>query len=172
MRPRLVITYGAASPVPPPITRGATIRVMQWNIHKTKGSDGLCNPDRIANAVAAQNVDVVSFNEVNFFSGTCAWTFDMGEKLQTCCSRRPAYLVPANVNAGGVGNVLLSRYPPVSSSSTLLSYNRGVAQMGIVVNGRIVNLFSTHVEYDNAAWRPLQIAEAIRWVTSFSSRGS
>ena len=58
----------------------------------------------------------------------------------------------------GVGNVILSRYPPVSSSSTLLDYGRGVAQMGIVVNGRNVNLFSTHVEYDNASWRPIQIA--------------
>jgi len=40
--------------------------------------------------------------------------------------------------------------------------------MGIVVNGRNVNLFSTHVEYDNAAWRPIQIAEAVQWVTNFS----
>jgi endonuclease/exonuclease/phosphatase family metal-dependent hydrolase len=163
-----VITYGAAAPVPPPTT-GTTIRVMQWNIHKTKGSDGLCNPDRIANTIAAQNVDVVSLNELNFFSGSCAWTFDMGVKLQTLLQQKTGITwYRQNVNAGGVGNVLLSRYPPVSSSSTLLSYNRGVAQMGIVVNGRVVNLFSTHVEYVNAAWRPIQIAEAIRWVTNFS----
>jgi endonuclease/exonuclease/phosphatase family metal-dependent hydrolase len=64
--------------------------------------------------------------------------------------------------------VLLSRYQPVSSSSTLLSFARGVAQMGIVVNGRVVNLFSTHIEYNNASWRPIQIAEALRWVSSFS----
>jgi endonuclease/exonuclease/phosphatase family metal-dependent hydrolase len=56
----------------------------------------------------------------------------------------------------------------VSSSSTLLDFGRGVAQMGIVVNGRIVNLFSTHVEYDNASWRPIQIAEAVNWVLNFS----
>jgi endonuclease/exonuclease/phosphatase family metal-dependent hydrolase len=31
-----------------------------------------------------------------------------------------------------------------------------------------VNLFSTHVEYDNASWRPIQIAEAVRWMTNFS----
>jgi len=28
----------------------ATLRVMQWNVKKTKGSDGVCNPDRIANS--------------------------------------------------------------------------------------------------------------------------
>jgi endonuclease/exonuclease/phosphatase family metal-dependent hydrolase len=116
---------------------------------------------------------VVSLNEVNFFSGECAWTFDMGEKLQTLLQQKTAvtwYRQHVNAKGGtsGVGNVLLSRYPPVSSSSTLLSYARGVAQMGIVVNGRIVNLFSTHVEYFTASWRPIQIAEAVRWMSGFS----
>jgi endonuclease/exonuclease/phosphatase family metal-dependent hydrolase len=40
--------------------------------------------------------------------------------------------------------------------------------MGIVVNGRTVNLFSTHVEYTNSSWRPIQIAEAVRWMNTFS----
>ena len=165
-RPRLVITYVTSAPPPPP---PVTIRVMQWNMHKTKGSDGVCNPDRTANTIVAQNVQVVSLNEVNFFSGTCAWTFDMGAKIQGLLQQKTGltwYL--QNVNAGGVGNVLLSLYPPVSSSSTLLDFGRGVAQMAIVVNGRTVNLFSTHVEYDNASWRPIQIAEAVNWVLNFS----
>jgi endonuclease/exonuclease/phosphatase family metal-dependent hydrolase len=56
----------------------------------------------------------------------------------------------------------------VTYSSTALSYGRGVAQIGIVVNGRNVNLFSTHIEYDVASWRPIQIAEVSRWVSSFA----
>ena len=92
---------------------------MQWNMHKTKGSDGVCNPDRIANTIVAQNVDVVSLNEVNFFSGDCAWTFDMSERLQSLVQQKTGRTwYRQSVNAGGVGNVLLSRYPPVSSSST------------------------------------------------------
>jgi endonuclease/exonuclease/phosphatase family metal-dependent hydrolase len=171
LRPRLVITYGAVS-LPPASTAIGTLRVMQWNVRKTKGSDGLCNPDRIANTIAAQNVDVVSLNEVNFFSGYCAWSFNMGEKLESLLREKTGvawYRQDVNVYGGtnGYGNVVLSRYPPVSSSSTLLSYSRGVAQIGIVVNGRTVNLFSTHVEYDNSAWRPIQIAEAVGWMSSF-----
>jgi endonuclease/exonuclease/phosphatase family metal-dependent hydrolase len=171
LRPRLVITYG--TPTPTPASTGTTLRVMQWNVQKTKGSDGACNPDRTVNTIVAQNVDVVSLNEVNFFSGECAWTFDMGEKLQSLLQQKTGmtwYRQHVNVYGGstGYGNVLLSRFPPVSSSSTLLSYSRGVAQMGIVVNGRTVNLFSTHVEYFNTAWRPIQIAEAVRWMTNFS----
>ena len=174
VRPRLVITYGTSTPTatPPPST-STTLRVMQWNIQKTKGSDGRCDPDRIANTIVAQKADVVSLNEVNFFSGVCAWTFDMGEKLRSLVQQKTGvtwYRQNVNVNGGstGYGNVVLSRYQPVSSSSTLLSYSRGVAQMGIVVNGRNVNVFSTHVEWDNASWRPIQIAEAVRWMANFS----
>jgi len=31
-----------------------------------------------------------------------------------------------------------------------------------------VNLFSTHIEYDVASYRPIQISEAIRWMSNFS----
>ena len=175
VRPRLVITYGTSgtTSTPPPTTStGTTLRVMQWNVDKTKGSDGRCNPDRIANTIAAQKVHVVSLNEVNFFSGECAWTFDMGEKLQSLLQQKTGatwYRQHVNAKGGtqGVGNVLLSRYRPVSSGSTLLSYERGVAEMTIVVNGRNVSLFSTHVEYYNSSWRPIQIAEAVRWMSNF-----
>lgn len=180
-RPRLVITYGASGtsapatatpppppPPPPPTSTGTTLRVMDWNIHKTKGSDGVCNPDRIANGIAAQKVDVVSLHEVNFFSGVCAYTFDMGAKLETLLEQKTGIAwYRQNVNAGGTGNVLLSRIKPVSSSSYLLSYDRGVAQMTIVVNGRNVNLFSTHVEYYTASWRPTQITQAVNYAGTF-----
>jgi endonuclease/exonuclease/phosphatase family metal-dependent hydrolase len=148
---------------------GNTLRVMQWNIHKTKGADGLCYPERTADAIVAQNVHVVSMNEVNFFSGSCAWNFDMSEKLHSLIQQKSGVTWYRQiVNAGGVVNVILSRYQPVSASSTPLSFNRGVAQMTIVVNGRNVNLFSTHVEYENASWRPIQIGEALKWISGFA----
>src|SRR3954469_8976115 len=170
--PKLVVTYGGSStttttvtpapaPAPAPApTTSSTLRLMQWNIHKTKDSTGACNPDLIASGIAAQNVDVVSLNEVNFFSGVCAWTFDMGLKLQGLVEQKTGvtwYI--QNVNAGSVGNVLLSRIRPVSSGSYLLDYNRGVAQMTLSVNGRYVNVFSTHIEYDVSSYRPIQINE-------------
>ena len=185
LRPRLVVTYRtsgtptatspspAPAPAPAPVTStgGTTLRVMQWNIHKTKGSDELCNPDRTASVIAAQRVDVVSMNEVNFFSGTCAWDFDMGERLRSLVQQKTGVTwYKQHVNAGGVGNVLLSRHQPVSSTSTLLSYGRGVAQMTLSINGQLVNLFSTHVEYFTAWWRPIQIREAVQWMAGFGPR--
>jgi len=173
VRPRLVITYGSAAPPPPTVSAppptGTTLRVMQWNVHKTKGTDGACNPDRIANTIVAQNPHVVSLNELNFYSGVCAYTFDMSERIQTLLQQKTgATWYRQSVNPNGVGNAVLSRLPLVSASSTLLDYGRGVAQVGVVVNGRTVNIFSTHVEYDNAAWRPIQINEAVRWMSNFA----
>ena len=189
-RPRLVVTYRTAGParpaaaarppVPAPsappdgtaaASGGATLRVMQWNIHKTKGGDGRCDPDRIARVIAAQNADVISLNEVNFFAGACAWNFDMGERLRSLVQQRTGITwYKQHVNAGGVGNVLLSRHRPVSSTATLLSYGRGIAQMTLSINGQHVNVFSTHVEYYTAWWRPVQIREAVRWMDGFGPR--
>jgi endonuclease/exonuclease/phosphatase family metal-dependent hydrolase len=175
LRPRLVITYGSSTTTSPTTTTnpapatttGTTLRVMQWNIHKTKGSDGVCNPDRIANGIVAQNVHIVSLNEVNFYSGSCAWNFDMGAKLHALIQQKTGVTwYRQHVNSGGVGNVLLSRIRPVSSGSTQLSYTRGVAQMTIVVNGRNVNVFSTHVDYANASYRTLQTGQVVRWAST------
>lgn len=193
VRPRLVITYGTSTSSSttssttststttttetavssPSTSTGTTLRVMQWNVSKTKGSDGVCNPDRIANTIVAQSPDVVSLNEVNFYSGACAWDFDMGERLRSLVQQKTGqtwYKQHVNVYGGtsGYGNVLLSRYQPVSSSSTLLSYQRGVAQMTIAVNGRYVNLFSSHFEYYESSWRTVQITEAVSWMSGFS----
>jgi endonuclease/exonuclease/phosphatase family metal-dependent hydrolase len=161
-----ILTTTAPAQIP---GNNATLRVMQWNVHKTKGTDEICNPDRTASTIVALNVHVISINEVNFFSGACAWDFDMSERLHSLVQQKSGVTWYRQVvNAGGVGNVLLSRYQPVSSSSTLLSFNRGVAQMTIVVNGRSVNLFSTHVDYENASWRTTQIGEALRWISGFA----
>ena len=171
VRPRLVIVYGAtATPAPPPSTATATsLRLMQWNIQNARGSDGICNPDRIATTVVAQNAHVVSMNEVKSFAGECSWDFDMSQRLQSLLQAKSGVTwYRQYVSIGSkAGNLLLSRYPLVSSSTTLLSYDRGVAQIGIVVNGRTINLFSTHVEYYNAGWRTTQINEALAWIRNF-----
>jgi endonuclease/exonuclease/phosphatase family metal-dependent hydrolase len=167
-RPRLVITYGGGPiPIPPPPP--PTLRLMQYNIHKTKDSNGNCNPDLIANTIVAQRPDVVSLNEVNFYAGQCAWTFDMGEKIRGLLQSKTGvtwYIRIANSN--GVGNVVLSRIAPVSSSSHILDYGRGIAQMGIPVSGRTINIFSTHVDYDNSSARTTEIREAVSWMNNFS----
>jgi len=179
-RPRLVITYtttstAAAPPPPPPApsatsVSGTTLKVMQWNIHKTKGTDGVCNADRTVNTILSFHPDVVSMNEVDYFSGACGWNLDQGEQLRSLMQQKSGmrWYRQSDRPSVNTGDVLLSRYPLTTSSSTLLSNYRAVAQVGIVVNGRNVNLFSTHIEWDNSSWRAGQIAEATRWMSTFA----
>jgi endonuclease/exonuclease/phosphatase family metal-dependent hydrolase len=176
LRPRLVVTYATSTTTSTvsSSSSGSTLRVMQWNIHKTKGSDGVCNPDRIANQIVRQNPQVVSLNEVNFYSGSCAYTFDMGAKLESLVEQKTGatwYRKSVNVEGGssGTGNVVLSRLPLVSSSSDRFSYNRGAAQVGVVVNGRTINILSTHMEYYTASWRTTQIKELLQYMSGFTS---
>jgi len=172
VRPRLVVTYGSTTTTTTTTTTstsGTTLKVMQWNIHKTIGSDGACNADRTANTIVAQNVQVVSMNEVNYYAGTCGWNLDMGEQLRALLSSKTGVTwYKQTVYSSGLGNVLLSRLPLVSASSFQLDYGRGIAQIGVSVNGRTVNLFSTHIEYNNTSWRPTQIAEALGYMSNFA----
>jgi endonuclease/exonuclease/phosphatase family metal-dependent hydrolase len=163
LRPRLVITY-AATVVQAPPPPSVTLRVMQWNMHKTKRSDGVCDIEFTANTIVAQNPEVVSLNEVNFYAGTCGWNFDMSERLESLLEQKTGLQwYRQSVNPNGVGNALLSRIQPVSSTSYMLDYGRGVAEMTVPVNGRYVNLFSTHVDWDNASWRTIQTNEVVAW---------
>ena len=176
LRPRLVITYttstSTSTSTPAPTVSsptGTTLRVMQWNIHKTKRSDNVCDPNRTADVIVAHNVHIAALNEVNYFAGDCGWNIDMGAQLETLLEQKTGVTwYRQAVYSAGVGNVILSRYPPVSSSSYQLSYTRGAAQMRILVNGRYVNLFSTHLDAYNASYRITQAQQVVAWMTNFS----
>jgi len=176
LRPRLVISYGAAASSDATSdsttsTSGTTLRVMQWNIHKTKGSDGRCNADRTASWIAKLNPHVASLNEISYYSGYCSPNADQGATLEALVERKTGRnwyrkFVRANEKEG---NVILSRLPIASSSAHQLSYGRGVAQIRVVLNGRNVNIFSAHVDYSNSSWRTTQINQLKSWVSGFSS---
>jgi endonuclease/exonuclease/phosphatase family metal-dependent hydrolase len=171
VRPRLVVSYGAT---PSTVTTGGgtgtTLRVMQWNIHKTKGTDGRCDPNRIASWVVKLNPQVVSMNEVSYYSGSCSYSADQGATLEGLVeSKTGQNWYRKFVNAYGVGNLILSRLPFASSSTHLLSYSRGIAHVTVVVNGRNVNVFSTHVDYYNSSYRTTQTNQVKSWTANFSA---
>jgi endonuclease/exonuclease/phosphatase family metal-dependent hydrolase len=175
-RPRLVVTYGGSSSGTQDVTTssGTTLKVMSWNIHKTKGTDNACNADRTASWVAKLNVQVIVMNEVSYYSGSCSFTADQGAKLETLIEQKTGVnwnrkFLNSFGGSSGVGNLILSRLPFASTNSKLLSYDRGIVQAAVVVNGRTVNLFATHVDYANASWRTTQTNEVKNWTAGFAS---
>ncbi len=184
LRPKLVITYGSGSTssggsssgsTSEPASAssgGTTLKVMQWNIHKTEGTNGVCNPDRTASWIVKLGAQVVSLNEVGYFAGSCAYNLDMGAKLQALVeqkSGRTWHRKFAIRSGAKAGDLILSQFPFSSTSSRLLSNGGGVPQTMIVVNGRNINIFSAHVSWENADYRTKQTTEVRDYASTFSA---
>ena len=174
-RPRLVVTYGSSSapapaPSPSPSPSGTTLRVLDWNIHHGVGTDGVYNIDRIATWIARTGADVVSLNEVEKYTG---WGNEdqparFAALLRSKTGRTWYYnFATRDGNTNGQGNLLLTTLPIDSNADHLLSYTRSVAQIRVTVNGRTINIFSTHLDADSASRRTTQISQLKSWMSSF-----
>jgi endonuclease/exonuclease/phosphatase family metal-dependent hydrolase len=177
VRPKLVVTYGSATSLPATTTSGSTLKVMTYNTHHGVGTDGRYNLDRIATVIANQRPDVVSLNEVMVNS-----SYGNGENqpatyrsLLQQKTGRTWYYVYARMDGDwsstswSVGNVLLSRFPFSTTTKHELSTGaHSVAHGTIVVNGRTINLFSTHVSWDNASWRTTETRGVKSWASTWS----
>ncbi|HZT78372.1 MAG TPA: DNRLRE domain-containing protein [Vicinamibacterales bacterium] len=174
-RPSLTVVYGAsASPTPPsPPPAASTLRVLQYNTHHGGyGTDGVWNVDRLIASALKTNPDVISFNEVE--RGT-SWSKG-GDDLQLFLasiqkqSGQTWYgvFVTGAGSSTGIGNAILSRTPFVGHSTYQLSDGRAILQVQIAWNGRIVNLFSTHLDADSTSYRVTEIDELKAWTTSFA----
>jgi endonuclease/exonuclease/phosphatase family metal-dependent hydrolase len=52
-------------------------------------------------------------------------------------------------------------------ASHLLSYDRSVAGVRVVVNGRSINMFSTHLDHQSSTRRLAQVIELKSWAATF-----
>jgi endonuclease/exonuclease/phosphatase family metal-dependent hydrolase len=165
-RPRLVITYGGSTG-----DNTATLKVMQWNIHHDLRTDGVYDPNLLAQWVADLGVDVVSMNEVPW---NHSWygSEDTPARLESLLESKTGrswYRIYVNTCCGNQGNLILSRFPLQSSDTQMFSYERGAAQATITVNSRSIDLFSTHVDYENATYRTTQIGQMISYALGYSA---
>jgi endonuclease/exonuclease/phosphatase family metal-dependent hydrolase len=181
MRPTLTVTYssGAAVPPPPPppstsTSTGSLLRVVHWNVHHNGvGMDGKLDMDRIITWVAKFKPDVVSFNEVHRNYGYCSC--DAPAKFTQMLSAKTGQtwyykFLTHTGTTNGEGNLLLSRFPFDGAGTKLLSYSRSVVNGTIIVNGRSINLFSTHLDADSTSRRLTEISQLKSWATGIAEQ--
>jgi endonuclease/exonuclease/phosphatase family metal-dependent hydrolase len=157
-RPKLVVVYRRAStsapaPAPTPTNSGgrtSTLKLLNWNTHYGVGTDGRYNLDRIASVIARTNPDIISLNEVTRYA-----YYGRGEDqiaryaalLKAKTGRTWYYRYRTdNGAARGVGNAVLSRFPIASTSYCQLSGRRVAVNAAVYVNGRLLNVWSTHLD--------------------------
>ncbi|HEX7018449.1 MAG TPA: endonuclease/exonuclease/phosphatase family protein [Gemmatimonadaceae bacterium] len=158
LRPKLTVSYTTGTSSPSSEDTGdddtssgggsssSTLRFLQWNVHHGGiGTDGRYDPARIASWVAKMKPDIISFNEVD--NSTQASNLAKAVNSATGRTWKTAY--------SGLGNLLLSRWSIDSSSIcvTNSSANRKAPHMSLVVNGRRINVWSTHLAVDSASAR-------------------
>ena len=168
-RPVLKVTFGSGqnSQAAPAPTSSATLRVLDWNTHHGgTGSDGVTDPDRLIKKAASFKPDVVSFNEVERFT---SWAnYDGPAKMAALMKQYTGKtwyykFTTATGAAKGNGNLIMSRFPFDSSEVRLLSHNRAAIDGVINVNGRSINITSTHLDADSTSYRLQQIGELVSW---------
>ena len=173
VRPVLKVTYGKTSstpaPAPPPApadatsSSGSTLRVLHWNSHHNGlGTDGRRDVARFIAKAASFRPDVVSFNEVETYNpGPPA---EMVTLMKKYTGQTWYYKFASNAGTStGQGNVIMSRFPIIGSDVQTLSFSRVVVNITISVNGRNVNVSSTHLDQPSASYRLKQIGELQAW---------
>jgi endonuclease/exonuclease/phosphatase family metal-dependent hydrolase len=153
-----------------------TLRVMTYNIQAGGG-----DLNRIAEVIRASRADLVALQEVDVHwharSGFADQTATLAERLGMQVRFAPIYRLPGNEPAAATreyGVAVLSRYPVVAFTNhevTRLSTQvegaapalmPGFLEVGIVVQGRHVRVFNTHLDYrGDPGIRRQQVIESV-----------
>lgn len=179
LRPTLVVTYGggSSSPTGTPTSGSAqSLRVLEWNIHHGGiGTDGVYDPNRIADWVVTQKPDVVSLVELeswdSYYSGD---QVAMYKKMLESRTGVTWYTLDiqkyGDWTSGGQRNAIFSKFPLDSAYRYEFTVGdpRTVGGVTINVNGRTINLMSTHLDWVYESNRITQSSELASYATGFA----
>jgi endonuclease/exonuclease/phosphatase family metal-dependent hydrolase len=176
VRPTLTVTFGTSSTSDPAptTTTGTTLRVLHWNTHHGGvGTDGRYDPNRLATWIAKFSPDVISLNEVEYYTGY--GNEDQPARFASLLKQKTGRtwyykFVTANGATHGNGNMVMSRYPLDVKSRYDLSYDRAAAQVTIHVNGRAINMISTHLDANSTSRRLVEIGQLKTWASGLAEQ--
>ena len=174
-RPTLTIVLGTALPPPPPPppppsepSTSATLKVLTWNIAQGYATDGTANFDRVAQFIAQQRPDVISFNEISHFSATNSQPKYIADRLLALTGETWRYhWVQKWGAATGEGECVMTRLPIDAVASYLLTAQRSVAMAQVTVNGRNLSVFSTHLDHQSSSTRVAQVRQLVPWSATY-----
>ena len=140
-----------------------TLKVLSWNGQFGKGTDDIYNPDRQATWIANINPDLVAMCEIP------AELAPVLTSLVTQKTNRTWYYYHVPKYTGTTeGNLILSKFPFISTSYRFLSYQRSVAQATVSVGGKNINFFATHLDANSSSARAVEVSELTNWAAGFA----
>jgi len=127
---------------------GDTVRVASYNIHRCIGTDGRCDPVRIAAVLKEMNCDVIGLQEVDNSPGAGPGSKQLDFLAQATGMRAVAGLRIVR-HSGHYGNALLTRHRVVAVRRHDLSFSwrepRGALEVELDLRGTLLRIIVTHL---------------------------
>ncbi|HET7219794.1 MAG TPA: DNRLRE domain-containing protein [Vicinamibacterales bacterium] len=169
-RPTLTVVLAGATSAPSSGTTTSTLKVLQWNIAQGYGTDGRSNISRVVDFIASKRPDVISFNEIMKYSSS-SQPQQIADALRARTGQTWSWHWIQKWGASsGEGECVMTRFPIEASDDYLLSTSRSVAMVRINVNGRMVNVFSTHLDHQSSSTRLTQVRQLVAWADNFAEQ--
>jgi endonuclease/exonuclease/phosphatase family metal-dependent hydrolase len=80
------------------------------------------------------------------------------------------YMVVASGATKGIGNAIVSRFPLSGANVCQLSDSRNAVHSTLTINGRTVNLWSTHLAVDSGSYRVAEVRALLPCMSAFSEQ--
>lgn len=158
-------TAAGATLSPCPLPSPARLTVLTLNIHAARTKAGRLDLPRVAAELRAWDADVVLLQEVDRGRRRSDGV-DQARWLASRLGYEAVFGPGRHARPGASGNAVLSRHPIRSSGNTRLPsrpglYGRGLVRATIDVDGRAVDVFSTHLEHASSRVRLAQVAAVL-----------
>src|SRR5438132_10982088 len=155
------------SAAPPASTH--TIRVMTYNIHVGVGMDKKLDLPRVAGVINAQHPDLVGLQEVDR-GVTRTQRIDEIVELSKLTRMDYAFAFNLHYQGGQYGVAILSRFPIRAHDHPLYQNTREAERRGfiraeVLVDGRVLNFVTTHLDYqydDGRLFEAQQLLKALK----------
>jgi len=131
------------------------IKVVTFNIHHGKGTDGKINLNRIAEAIEESEPDLIALNEVDRYFSKRSHYLDQVSWLAGRLKMNAAFgaAITIKKKKGNMirqyGNVLLSRYPIVSEKNHPMKSGmiegRSLLEADVLINDKPLKMYVTHL---------------------------
>ncbi|ABS26871.1 endonuclease/exonuclease/phosphatase family protein [Anaeromyxobacter sp. Fw109-5] len=124
------------------------MRILSWNVHSLRGTDGRRDPERIARVIADLRPDIAGLQEVG---GELAadGPRDVAEALASLTGMRSTFGPTMSFRGHPYGNGILTRHPIEATRTYDLSVRgrepRGCLRADVEVGGVRVHFFSAHL---------------------------
>jgi endonuclease/exonuclease/phosphatase family metal-dependent hydrolase len=168
-----------APPVPPapslpPPSSSSTLRVLHWNVHHGNDPHNKYAVARQAEEIYQARPDIVTLNEVeknNATYGNEDQAYRIAHYLTSKTGERwYHYMVPSRGGKSGIGNAILSRYPIEATDVCQLSGERNAVHATMVINGRTVNVWSTHLDDESGSQRSREARTLLKCMDRFAEQ--